>query len=99
MSSTPESPTPDSGAALELVDAEIAVEGVCSPKDEQVLTTLFGQLEGIHDFSFSAGKVLLEYDPVRINKRRISAAIQQAGYGVGEVEASIASPIVDALHD
>lgn len=94
-----QSPTPEEVAALELVDAALVVEGLNSPQDERALTDLLTKAEGIHDFSFANGKVLVEYDPVRINQRRLAAAIEQAGYCVGEVETSIASPIGDALHD
>jgi copper chaperone CopZ len=94
----PDAPTSET-AALELVDAEITVVGLDSPKDEQALTAALSGLDGIRDFSISKGIVAIEYDPVRINQHHIGEVIEHAGYRVGSAETAIASPIGDALHD
>jgi copper chaperone CopZ len=93
-----DAPAPDS-VPHDFIDAEISVAGLETPADEQTLTTALSGLDGIESLRISTGNVAVEYDPVRINKARISEAINGAGFRVVEVESGFASPISDAVHE
>ncbi len=90
--------TPDS-APHEYIDAEFAIEGLASPVDEQKLLQAFAGREGIRSMTISGAKLTVEYEPVFIHKTQIVAAIQAAGFRVGDVESAPASPIVDAIFE
>jgi len=90
-------PAPDS-IPREYIDAEIVVDGLKSPADEQALNAALSGLEGLQSLSISGGKISVEYDPVQITKAQIGEVIARAGYRVGEVESAPASAISDALH-
>ena len=83
----------------DFVDAEFSVAGLETPSAEKALESVLSGLDGIENLRISAGKVVVEYDPVRITKARISEAINGAGFRVAEVESGLASPIADALHE
>lgn len=90
--------TPDS-APHEYIDAELAIEGLASPVDEQKLLQAFTGREGIRSMTLSGSKLMVEYEPVFIHKTQIVAAIQTAGFRVGGVESAPASPIVEAIFE
>jgi hypothetical protein len=87
-------------AALhEFIDAEISVEGLKSPGDEQTLLSALTGQEGVKRAELSGRKLLVEYEPVRIVKARILELVTAAGFRVIEVESAQASPVIDALHE
>jgi copper chaperone CopZ len=90
-------PDPDT-TPHDYIDAEISVAGLETPSDEQALSSVLSGLDGIKSLQISVGKIAVEYDPVRITKRRLGEAIKGAGFRVREVESGLASPISDALH-
>ena len=95
-------PDPDSDAASsvphDFIDAEISVEGLVTAGDEQALTAALNGLPGIRDFSISHGKIAMEYEPVRVTHIEIGEAIARAGFRIGKLETTSASPVGDALH-
>lgn len=94
-------PPTESGAdptPREFVDAEMVVDGIEGPTDEQALGTALNGLSGIRNLTIEEGKVSVEYDPVEITKARLGEVITRAGYRVVDVESGPASAISDALH-
>src|SRR5437762_4072613 len=93
---------PDSAAESsvphEFIDAEISVEGLRTPADENVLNSALSGLEGIQRLAVSHGTVSVEYEPVLITKAQLGERIERAGYHVTGVESGSASPMTDALH-
>ena len=81
----------------EFVDAEIAVEGVQSPIQEERLRQLVAELPGIEDPALYGGLLTLRYDPVVITKTKICDALVEAGFGVSVLRAAPASPVIDAI--
>ena len=92
------SSAPGDAIPHDYIDAEISVAGLQSPADEQKLTDALGALDGLQKLSVAAGKVAVEYDPLRITKAQLTEAIARAGFRVAEVESAPASAISDALH-
>lgn len=90
--------TPDS-APHEYIDAELTVEGLASPMDEQKLLQAFADRQGIRRMTISGQKLILEYEPVFIHRSQIVSTINAAGFRVAEVESAPASPIVDAIFE
>jgi hypothetical protein len=90
--------TPDS-APHDYIDADFTIEGLASPVDEQKLLQAFTGREGIRSLTLSGSKLMVEYEPVYIHKTQIVAAIQAAGFRVGDVESAPASPIVEAIFE
>ena len=66
--------------------------------DEQALGSALSGLDGIQHLSIAGGKIVVEYDPVRITKAELGDVIARAGYRVGDVESGPASAISEALH-
>ena len=81
----------------ELVDAEIAVEGVRSPVDEEKLRTVVDALPGVEEPTLYGGLLTLRYDPISTTKTKICDALVQAGFGVSILRAAPASPVTDAI--
>ena len=94
----PDAPVPDP-VPHEFIDAEISVEGLETPADEQALNAALSGLDGIENLRISRGMVVVEYDPLRITKVKLGEAISRAGFRVTDVESGLASPISDALHE
>lgn len=59
--------------------------------------TTVQQLDGIRASGVSGGKLFVTYEPVTVTLAEILDAIRSAGFQVGEVESSSASPVADAL--
>jgi hypothetical protein len=52
----------------EFIDAEIAVSGLETPADDQALGSALSGLDDLQRLSIAGGKIVVEYDPVRITK-------------------------------
>ena len=81
----------------ELVDAEIAVEGVRSPVDEERLRQVVMALPGVEEPTLYGGMLALRYDPISTTKNNICDALIHAGFGVSVLRAAPASPVTDAI--
>ncbi|HZJ15532.1 MAG TPA: heavy-metal-associated domain-containing protein [Chthoniobacteraceae bacterium] len=94
----PDTPASDQ-VPHEFIDAEFSVAGLETPADEQTISSALSGLDGIQSLKISRGKVVVEYDPIRITKAQLSEVIIRAGFRIAEVESGPASAIADALHN
>ena len=90
----------DADASLhEYIDAEFTVEGLHGATAEQALLDALAGRAGIRRAALSEGKLLVEYEPVLVNKHQLLETLAAAGFPAKEIEYSQASPVVDALQD
>jgi len=81
----------------EYVDGEFTVIDLQSPKQEKALQDILKPLPGLESLSISQGKVMVHYEPVRLSRKQIEAAIQRAGFKISETEVAASSPLTAAF--
>ena len=89
-------PAKESGLQ-EYIDAEIVIEGLKTPTQEKTLCDTLEKLKGVHQLTIKGEKVSVNYEPVRVTKRAIVAAIEGAGFRIADEHSAPASPMIDAL--
>ena len=82
-----------------LVDAEISIEGLRTPIDEERLRRAIAKLPGVEEPTLYGGMLALRYDPTSTTKVKICNALVQAGFDASMLRGAPASPVVDALKD
>jgi hypothetical protein len=93
MAEEPSQALPD--ALRPVMDAQIQVKDLRSAADQPKLQTALIAVPGVESISFDGNKVSIRYDPEKVTKAGLCAAVARTGFQVAESAGATAAPPIE----